>query len=48
MIPSREDAVQLLYKYSPRPIPDDRIEREKLVFRTYDSMKVNAPRNIHD
>jgi len=46
MIPSREDAIQLLYKYSPTPIPEDRIEREKLVFRTYDSMNVNVSRNI--
>jgi len=47
-IPSREDAIQLLYKYTPTPIPDDRIEREKLVFRTYDSMKVNVQRKILD
>jgi hypothetical protein len=45
-IPSREKAIQLLYQYTPTPIPDDRIEREKLVFRTYDSMKVNVQRNV--
>jgi len=48
MIPSREDAIQILYKYTPTPIPDNRIEREKLVFRTYDSMKINVSRNILD
>jgi hypothetical protein len=48
MIPSREDAVQLLYKYTPTPVHEGRIEREKLVFRTYDSMKVNAPKNIRN
>jgi hypothetical protein len=48
LIPSKADAIQLLYKYTPTPIPEDRIEREKLVFRTYDSMKVNVPRNIVD
>jgi len=45
-IPSRDDAIQILYKYTPTPLPTDRIEREKLVFRTYDSMKVNVQRNI--
>jgi len=48
MIPSREDAIQILYQYTPTPIPDNRIEREKLVFRTYDSMKINVSRNILD
>jgi len=46
IIPSREEAIQLLYQYTPTPIPDDRLEREKLVFRTYDSMKVNTQRNL--
>jgi hypothetical protein len=45
-IPSRDDSIQILYKYAPIPIPADRIEREKLVFRTYDSMKVNVQKNI--
>jgi len=46
MIPSRDDAVKLLESYNPTPLPEDRVEREKLVFRTYDSMNVNVGRNV--
>ena len=45
-IPSRDEAIKLLEQYTPEPIPEDRIEREKLIFRTYDSMNVNVNRNV--
>lgn len=40
-IPSKEDARNALKNYTPTPIPKDRFEREKLVFRTYDLENVN-------
>ncbi|ETR72077.1 MAG: hypothetical protein OMM_01990 [Candidatus Magnetoglobus multicellularis str. Araruama] len=45
-IPSQDEAIQILYHYTPTPVPEDRIEREKLVFRTYDAMNVNVSRHI--
>jgi hypothetical protein len=45
-IPSKKDAVLFLETFTPEPLPDNRAEREKLVFRTYDSMNVNVQRNV--
>jgi len=44
-IPSKKDALQFLESFKPEPLPDDRLKREKLVFRTYDSMNINVVRN---
>jgi hypothetical protein len=41
-IPSRDEAV-IMAKADPLPpIPADRLARERLVFRSYDSMNVNV------
>ncbi len=40
-IPSKADARKALKCYEPTPIPEKRLEREKLVFRTYDLENVN-------
>ncbi len=41
-IPDRAQAVDLAQKDLLPPIAPDRLEREKLVFRSYDSMNVNV------
>ena len=45
-IPSREEACEALKTFERQPFPDGRREREKLIFRTYDSMNVNVQRNL--
>ncbi len=40
-IPSKADAQKALKAHKPRQIPKERLEREKLVFRTYDLENVN-------
>ena len=41
-IPSREEALDLAQKTPNPPVPAERLTREKLVFRSYDSMNVNV------
>lgn len=41
-IPSRSEAVELAKTAPPSPVAPDRLAREKLVFRSYDSMNVNV------
>ncbi len=41
-IPSKKEAQEKLGAITLRPLPAERIEREKLIFRSYDSMKVNV------
>ena len=41
-IPSRKEALDLAREAPNPPIPDERLAREKLVFRSYDSMNVNV------
>jgi hypothetical protein len=43
-IPSKEAAISMLDSYRPISLPADRLEREKLIFRTYDSENVNVQR----
>ena len=45
-IPSKEAAIRMLDSYQPISLPADRLEREKLIFRTYDSENVNVQRNL--
>jgi hypothetical protein len=45
-VPSRAEARELLAQREPLPLPPHRREREKLIFRTYDSMNVNVQRNV--
>ena len=40
-IPSRKEAVAMAQAAPLPPVPADRLAREKLVFRSYDSMNVN-------
>ena len=45
-IPSKEEAVEKLKSIELQPFPKERLEREKLIFRTYDSDNINVQRNV--
>jgi hypothetical protein len=45
-IPSKKEAIEKLESLELLPFPKDRLEREKLIFRTYDGENVNVQRNI--
>jgi hypothetical protein len=45
-IPSKKEAIEKLKSLELQPLPKERLEREKLIFRTYDSDNVNVQRNI--
>ncbi len=45
-IPSKKEAVYKFESLELQPFPNDRLEREKLIFRTFDSENVNVQRNI--
>ena len=45
-IPSKADVIKNLDAYRFAAFPPERLEREKLIFRTYDSENVNVQRNI--
>ena len=46
-IPSKEEVLEKLESLELLPFPKDRLEREKLIFRTFDSENVNVQRNIY-
>jgi len=45
-IPSRQDAKEILSTLKPVEISEKRREKEKLIFRSYDSMNVNVFRKV--
>ena len=45
-VPSKEEARILLSTADYIPLPEARIEKEKLIFRAYDLLNVNVQRNI--
>lgn len=45
-IPPKSQAVEILNTSDRQPLPAERLEREKLIFRSYDSMNVNVQRNF--
>jgi hypothetical protein len=45
-IPSKTEARQLLASARLQPLPEERRERESLIFRTYDRESVNVQRNV--
>jgi hypothetical protein len=45
-IPSKDEVREKLKALQLRPFPKDKREREKLIFRSYDSMNVNVQRNV--
>jgi len=45
-IPAKKKAIEKLEFLELLSFPKDRLEREKLIFRTYDNENVNVQRNI--
>ena len=45
-IPSKKVASDMLSSYQPVSLPAKHLERQKLIFRTFDSENVNVKRNI--
>jgi hypothetical protein len=45
-IPTRDEALEMIRGITWKSYPADRLEREKLIFRSYDSMNVNVGRNL--
>lgn len=45
-VPSKQEAVAILKSFKPVGLAEDRLEREKLIYRTYDIENVNVQRNI--
>jgi hypothetical protein len=43
-VPSKDFARQYLTDFTPKPFPAERLEKERLIFRTYDTMNVNTIR----
>ena len=43
---SKNEALEKLQSYELRPFPKDRLKRESLIFRSYDSENVNVQRNL--
>jgi hypothetical protein len=46
-IPSKEQAREQVADLTEQPYPEEKREREGLIFRTYDSMNVNVSRNLY-
>ncbi len=45
-VPSKDDLKEKLNSSELIPLPAERLEKEKLIFRSYDIMNVNVQRNI--
>ena len=45
-IPSKEQAIEIMKNIDLISFPKERVERERLIFRTYDSQNVNVQRNL--
>jgi len=45
-VPSKDDLKEKLNSSELIPLPAKRLEKEKLIFRSYDVMNVNVQRNI--
>lgn len=45
-IPSKEEAAQYMKKINLQPFPQERLEREKIIFRSYDEMNINVQRRL--
>jgi hypothetical protein len=47
-LPDRASLLRRLHFHTPQPLDEKRREREKLIFRSYDSMNVNIGRRLDD
>ncbi len=45
-IPSEEEAIERMKGIKLQPFPQERLEREKIIFRSYDEMNINVQRKL--
>ncbi|MBW1793150.1 MAG: type I restriction enzyme HsdR N-terminal domain-containing protein [Deltaproteobacteria bacterium] len=45
-IPSKEEAIERMKGIKLQPFPQERLEREKIIFRSYDEMNINVQRKL--
>ena len=45
-IPSKDQGVQRMKEIELQPFPEERLEREKIIFRSYDEMNINVQRKL--
>jgi hypothetical protein len=45
-IPSKEEAIRRMKEMKLQSFPQDRLEREKIIFRSYDEMNINVQRKL--
>ena len=45
-VPSRAEALAILSRFHPDPVPERKRAKEKIIFRSYDAMNVNVRRSI--
>jgi hypothetical protein len=45
-LPTKAEALKTLETLKLQPYPEERLERERLIFRTYDVENVNVARNL--
>jgi len=46
VIPSKEEAVQRMKEIEFQPFPQEKMERERIIFRSYDEMNINVQRKL--
>jgi len=45
-IPSKDEAIQRMGHMELKPFPKERLDREKIIFRSYDEMNINVQRKL--
>lgn len=45
-IPSKEQAIEQMGRLEVQPFPEDKVERERIIFRSYDEMNINVQRKL--
>ncbi|UCD86425.1 MAG: type I restriction enzyme HsdR N-terminal domain-containing protein [Desulfobacterales bacterium] len=45
-MPSKEEGIQRMREIKLEPFPQERLEREKIIFRSYDEMNINVQRKL--
>lgn len=45
-IPSKEEAVERMKEIALQPFPQERLARERIIFRSYDEMNINVQRTL--
>jgi hypothetical protein len=45
-IPSKEEAIGRMKEMKLQPFPQERLEREQIIFRSYDEMNINVQRKL--